>query len=147
MEDKMSEKCQRCGEEGEDRRTLFHSCFYDMDELHIPFEKDVLFLAEKDKLDIKKKPIKISAGGGKELVLQSATYTTKGELNPREFFTLRVCKRCRGEWLAVIKEWFFKEPEQTEGCGSGIFIRRNGISVEITEDEWYRLQAERDSKR
>lgn len=35
----MSEKCQRCGDEEEDRRTLWMACFYAMEELEIPFEK------------------------------------------------------------------------------------------------------------
>lgn len=36
----MSEKCQRCGEIGEDRRTLIMKCFYQMDEdKDIPFKK------------------------------------------------------------------------------------------------------------
>lgn len=34
----MSEKCQKCGEEGEDRRTLWMACFYEMNELGLPFE-------------------------------------------------------------------------------------------------------------
>lgn len=29
--------CQRCGENGNDRRTLYMNCFYDMDELGLPF--------------------------------------------------------------------------------------------------------------
>ena len=35
----MSEKCDRCEEVGEDRRTLWHKCFYEMSELKIPFTK------------------------------------------------------------------------------------------------------------
>ena len=31
------EKCQRCGEVGQDRRTINMECFYDMSELGIPF--------------------------------------------------------------------------------------------------------------
>jgi hypothetical protein len=33
----MSERYVRCGEEGEDRRTLRMACFYAMDELNVPF--------------------------------------------------------------------------------------------------------------
>ena len=33
------EKCQRCGEDGEDRRTLWMACFYEMGELGIPLEQ------------------------------------------------------------------------------------------------------------
>jgi hypothetical protein len=35
----MREICQRCKEEGEDRRTLWMACNYDMSELDMPFEK------------------------------------------------------------------------------------------------------------
>ena len=38
----MTEQCQRCKEEGEDRRTLWMACFYDMDELEIPFTHENL---------------------------------------------------------------------------------------------------------
>ena len=34
------EKCQRCEEEGHDRRTLVMACFYQMSELGLPFEED-----------------------------------------------------------------------------------------------------------
>jgi len=33
----MIEKCQRCQDEGEDRRALKMSCGYDMNEIGIPF--------------------------------------------------------------------------------------------------------------
>lgn len=33
----MGDKCDRCGAEDDDHRTLWHSCFYDMDELDVPF--------------------------------------------------------------------------------------------------------------
>lgn len=33
----MGAICQRCGEEGEDRRTLYMACLYAMEELDIPF--------------------------------------------------------------------------------------------------------------
>lgn len=33
------EKCVRCGEDDQDRRTLHMACFYQMKELKIPFEE------------------------------------------------------------------------------------------------------------
>jgi hypothetical protein len=39
------ERCMRCGEEGEDRRTLWMACFYEMKELGIPFMEQFLILA------------------------------------------------------------------------------------------------------
>lgn len=89
------EKCQRCGEDGEDRRTLWMACFYEMIELGLPFEKD-------DK-----------------------------------FYKLLVCKDCRADWLSAIQEWF-NTMVVRESCGSGIFVRKHGASVEISDEEWYR---------
>lgn len=96
----MSERCVRCGEEGQDRRTLRMSCFYEMDELDIPLEKSPSCFGPS--------------------------------------YTMRVCKRCRGEWMAAIKAWFHEEIESEESCGSGIFIREFGKTVELTEEEWAR---------
>jgi hypothetical protein len=33
----MTEICQKCGEEDEDRRTMYMGCFYDMAEMGLPF--------------------------------------------------------------------------------------------------------------
>lgn len=34
----MEDKCQRCGDVGSDRRTLWMACMYEMRELGLPFE-------------------------------------------------------------------------------------------------------------
>lgn len=52
----------------------------------------------------------------------------------RDFYTLRVCKDCRADWLDAIQEWFGKKP-QRELTGTGVFVRRNGATIELTEDE------------
>jgi hypothetical protein len=36
------EECQRCHEVGEDRRTISMACFYDMDELGLPFKQELM---------------------------------------------------------------------------------------------------------
>lgn len=33
------EQCQKCGEFGEDRRSLLMSCLYEMSELNVPYER------------------------------------------------------------------------------------------------------------
>ena len=105
------EKCQRCGEVGFDRRTLWMAAFYDLSELPIPFEK----------IDIGEYPHK------------------------RPFYTLRVCKDCRGSWMAAIQGWFLRETDRKpSGLGSGIFIRRNGTTVEVSREEWDRLNPGRE---
>jgi hypothetical protein len=35
----LPDKCVRCGAVGYDRRTLWHACLYEMDELGLPFKK------------------------------------------------------------------------------------------------------------
>jgi hypothetical protein len=100
----MSEQCQRCGEMGEDRRTLTMSCGYEMNELGLPF-------------------------------------TMSGE-GWTAAYLLRVCKGCRAEWMAALKGWFGAF-EGKKSCGSGIFVRRNGATVEITEEEWRALKPAR----
>ncbi len=97
------EKCQRCNLEDEDCRTLWMSCFYEMDELKIPFQHECQLLAEAI---------------------------------PAKFYTLRVCKPCRSFWLGMIKVWFDNPVPLRESCGSGIFVREFGATVEITREEW-----------
>jgi hypothetical protein len=70
----MDERCARCGKDGGDRRTLWMACLYEMNELHIPFEK---VSVKEDGMD-----------------------------RGRSFYTLRVCKECRADWMAAIQWWF-----------------------------------------
>lgn len=93
----MTEKCARCGQEGEDRRTLLMACFYDMHELRVPFGQMELELG----------------GGGK-----------------RHFYTLRVCKACRADWMLSIQSWFENKP-RPESKGSGVFVRELGATREV----------------
>jgi len=139
----MSEKCVRCGSVGEDRRTLWHACFYAMEELGLPFEQQVLFHADLKDLEKAQEPFKIP---NTPIVLHAGTVTCKGELTPQGFYTLRVCKRCRGEWLAALRNWFHAQPEGQDsdadtsapynGPGTGIFIREHGTNKEMTREEW-----------
>lgn len=132
------EKCDRCGEVGEDRRTLWHACLYEMGELGLPFEQVCL------------EGVRLKQTGAKTLeafrvevpVFEEATpeHTT----DKRAFYTLRVCKACRSSWLFAIELWFKSVPDLKESCGSGIFVRKNGATVEITREEWGRLYADRE---
>jgi DNA replicative helicase MCM subunit Mcm2 (Cdc46/Mcm family) len=114
------------------------ACFYAMEELGLPFNKTVLFHADTEKLEKAKDPATIDLGKGRKLAIAPGTVTTTGELTPQALYTLRVCKDCRATWMGAIADWFKNKPEPAESCGSGIFVRRNGATVEITEDEWYR---------
>lgn len=76
------EKCVRCGEVGQDRRTLVMSCGGDMQDpdpmtLHVPFQR----LREP------------------------------GKSTSKAPYTLRVCKQCRADWIAAIGQWFTEKKE------------------------------------
>ena len=111
----MSKVCQKCKEESEDLRTLWMSCFYDMDELDMPFDCETLF--------------------------ESSDPRDDGFL----FYTLKVCKDCRADWMQVIKTWWRMPPyKHVNNPGTGIFVRELGATVEITEEEFYKRQQERE---
>lgn len=134
--DYKGEACVRCGEMGEDRRTLWHSCFYAMEELGVPFERMMV------------KGETFAMTGTKELRFSEDprfpvhTVPVYSEVATgvveRGFYTLRVCKSCRSTWMRTIKDWFNTPVAPRESCGSGIYIRENGEVVEITEEEWQR---------
>jgi len=104
----MSEECQRCKEVGEDRRTLWMACFYEMMELNIPFKKETIT---------------------EEVVTDFVN-------QKKHFYTLRVCKDCRADWMRTIQYWWNTIPPKTESCGSGIFVRDFGSNKEITLEEY-----------
>lgn len=130
------EKCARCGEEGEDRRTLWMACFYAMEELEIPLEQEILFHAKTEDLERAKAPVTIEVGTAKTpVVMQSGTVRCSGELTPHQFYTLRVCKDCRASWMTAIEGWFQAPRPPREGTGTGVWIRENGTNREATPEE------------
>ena len=117
----MSDECVRCGFVGEDRRTLWMACGYDMDELNIKFTKRVLLslVEEKPAIVIAQEPKTLEFPGGKKLEF-GATIKTDSELKPMRFYTLLVCKSCRGSWNEMIETWFLRLGEQkVESCSDG----------------------------
>lgn len=95
------EKCDRCGAVGQDRRTLFMACLYEMGGLGIPFTP-VGFHAT---------PLKHVGPdpqfGFPRFEDQNGWPGTADEV-PRKlsFYTLTVCKGCRAAWLYAIRDWF-----------------------------------------
>src|SRR3990167_10656478 len=77
-----------------------------------------------------------------ELGLPFNKMSVDGE-NGRKFFTLLVCKDCRADWMNAIKIWFETKPIR-ESCGSGIFVRHNGATIEISEEKWRELNPGRE---
>lgn len=135
----MDEVCQRCGEAGEDRRTLWMACFYAMNEMkEVPFKEHLRrggTLHERTG----SREWRLSEGPG-ATPLRLPEYADNGaEARDQAFFTLRVCKGCRADWMGAIKEWFTATPEVRTGCGSGIFVRENGAVKEVSQKEWDQL--------
>jgi hypothetical protein len=75
-----SEYCQCCGARSSDRRTLWMSCLYDMSELSVPFTEQIFLISPAVAVD---------------------RVQTK-----KLFYTLRVCKECRANWMLAIQKWF-----------------------------------------
>lgn len=134
----MSEKCDRCGNEGADRRTLWMRCFYAMEELDVPFSRAAIHGQYCELRDTKTE----SFGGYKFNIPIFAE--PNGEATNVQFYTLRVCKRCRGEWMVAIRAWFHAVPEgedhdadlhEPNPAGTGVFVREGGAIKELTADE------------
>jgi len=131
----MSDKCQRCGERGEDRRTLYMACLYAMHELGLPFKQLAIQGEVLRHTGSKKKNIGILKG----IRVDSFSKPTnkKSDRYEHRFYTMLVCKKCRADWMHAIKDWFENSVPNPPSCGSGIFVRENGACKEITEQEWY----------
>jgi hypothetical protein len=84
------------------------NCFYNMNELGLPFEKQIFFQTDHEKLVKKDDPVGITINGS-VLNLKAGTVTTEEPLTPHSFFALRVCKKCRGDWLEAMKAWFWDD--------------------------------------
>jgi hypothetical protein len=132
------EQCQRCKKWGEDRRTLWQACFYALDEYDVPFNQVQItgHFCEQNGTE------NLEFLNNKEVPTFAEPDTSEAARNYK-FFTLRVCKECRASWMRAIADWFQAAPTQPESCGSGILIRRDGINVEVTLEEWQQLQKEK----
>jgi len=130
----MSDRCQRCGEDGQDRRTLWMACLYAMHEMGLPFEEVMTRgVARTYRTDEE-----VTAFVKENLEMP------EGQILNR-FYTLRVCKDCRADWMSAIARWFGEAPKPREGTGTGVFIRDNGTNREATEEEVERMRRERRS--
>ncbi len=135
-----SKMCARCGVETEDLRTLHMACFYAMEELGIMFDRQVVLIPPEGAEYVQaKEPSVLQVPNGPAITLSSGTVRTDAELRPMQTYNLRVCKGCRAEWMNVIASWFNAGTEKTSP-GTGIFIRRNGDNVEVTQEEYEEYQ-------
>lgn len=137
-EDERGDACQRCGAVGQDRRTLWMSCFYAMDELDgIPFQ------------GVQWDGITRPQTGTAPVEFLGRTFDAPLYGDPdstlphrMHFYTLRVCKACRAAWMSAIEQWFLEglvaahtEPDQA----ADIPIREHGATRMVTAAEYERL--------
>lgn len=140
-EEESGERCQRCGEIGQDRRTLWMACFYAMEEIGaVPFTQCALEGVYR--------PLSGKRPVSERISVMVPEWGPLDNDNPelRPFYTLRVCKDCRADWMDAIGRWF-REVRPVESCGSGIFVRRNGATVEVSREEWDRMNPGREPVR
>jgi hypothetical protein len=142
------DKCQRCGKENDpDCRTLYHSCLYEMNELGLPFVQGKIVGKWHPYVGDKELSFGLPAPAGEPQppMLTVPQFSTKpSDGVERSFYLLRVCKACRSDWMQSIKRWFNEAPATPQKrCGSGIFVREYGKTVEITEEEWARRYGDR----
>jgi hypothetical protein len=123
--------CARCGENGQDRRTLWMACCYRMEETGLPFEK-IAISGQVVKLDRTERHPTLN--------LDIEHYAEPDpEQKPYEspFYTLRVCKTCRAEWMLAIKGWFTSIPgskaaqEADEQAHPGMLAFEGRIPVRV----------------
>jgi len=138
MSDK-GERCDKCGEHGEDRRTLWMACMCMMSELPVPFTEDAILGKRCEKAGEKTLP-----SFNSQVPVWS---DPSGEERHYPFYTLRVCKQCRADWMQSIAQWFATKPTEEESCGSGIFVRERGAIREVTEDEWNEMYLNRNKEK
>lgn len=124
------EECARCKEVGDDRRTLWMACFYQMMETGVPFKqiairgKAVKYLGEENISETLR--VKVSRYADPDEGQPEAQY---------QFYTLRVCKSCRADWMDSITQWFNQPCMPPVSTGTGVYTRRNGSEVELTPEE------------
>ena len=130
----MSEdKCARCGEFGDDRRTLWMSCLYDMSELGIPLEqRSIRGTVHRYE---GKRPILEPANGFPGLSAPVFADAPMGDPIALSTYVMRVCKTCRADWMLAIREWFGtqRKVERGEVC-----LREFGAMRRVTLAEWRR---------
>lgn len=141
QEETYGERCVKCGDVGEDRRTLWMACFYAMHEMkEVPFEQLMLKGGVPHNYEGDET---IPDGVLKGHAFPKYSAEPSGKAMDRAFYTLRVCKGCRSDWMQAVRSWFLTPVPKQESCGSGIFIRECGKLVEITEAEWKRRYGDR----
>jgi hypothetical protein len=106
------------------------ACFYEMNELGIPLEQVQLDGTMADKIGVKK----LKFG---KIEYDSPEFGEPENCGKRQFYTMRVCKDCRADWMEAIKNWYDEKetPSKINTTGTGVFVRKLGKIYELTEEE------------
>lgn len=127
------ELCQRCGDEGQDRRTLFMSCFYEMTELDgVPFTDVQITGLFTDQAIITQKPLFKDGPTMRDI---NFIADPDQKITPYHFYRLRVCKDCRADWLHAIGDWFRNISVDLDPDGPVAYIRDMGTNRPMTDEE------------
>lgn len=92
------DECRRCGESVEDLRFLAVSFGADLSAHDIPFERLAIYGQHCEFLGMREH----ESGKFKE----PEWGEPQGEHGMWRAWTLSLCKRCRGDWIAVMEAWF-----------------------------------------
>lgn len=129
--------CDRCGDCGADRRTLWHASGYAMEETGVPYRQFAVHGKTHERTGTKEFWFheEDRKAGYKPHTVPVYSEEPTGEIKGRGFYTLRVCKACRSSWMESLRNWFFQKPVPTTSTGTGVFGRQWGRTYELTEEE------------
>lgn len=124
-----TQTCTRCGTSPDpDLRTLWMACFYDMCELHLPLE-EVQIRGAIHKF-IGREQVDIGVGFPAYPI---SRFSDNAASEPRNwnFYTTRVCKRCRADWVQAISTWFKNPPppETHDDEDGEVYVRHLGATI------------------
>ena len=113
------------------------ACFYAMDELDIPFAQEAVYGHRRRVVRHER------LASFNVLVPVFDEPDPDAENRHHSFFTLRVCKRCRSDWMHGIKRWYDNGYLVTDEPTEGVFVRDLGRTRLATDDEIAAMTAER----
>jgi len=110
------------------------ACLYDMSELGIPLREVQLDGSVANKVGEKS----LGENGFPNIVV--SVFGEPDVPHKRNFYLLRVCKRCRSDWMRAISDWFLDKPvvEDDDDSG-GVFVRDLGHTRKAADAEVSRL--------
>ncbi len=124
------DRCQRCGNGPDpDLRTLWMACFYEMNEIGIPFAE--IAIDGVPQRCARYETVDFLGHGFRQPIFEPVPDAKPSQY---KFFTLRVCKDCRSDWMRAIQAWFETKPVENEG--PGLYVRDLGTSRRVSLDEF-----------